>query len=180
MKNTVIKGDGTSRKIKAPSDMPTTFGDWRAQLLAGSATFDIALNADGCETVGTPLSKANLLSDTTETALELTSEEPTVDEALNKIASSKANKSVKVNTRLTAAGWSSEKEYLYANTRLSATCVIELLPRENNGITLEQFEALAGAMIVGGRQTGGGIYLVALGEVPTIDIPVTVIIREDL
>lgn len=82
MKNTVIKGDGTSRKIKAPSDMPTTFGDWRAQLLAGSATFDIALNAGGCEAVGTPLSKANLLSDTTETALGLTSEEPTVDEAL--------------------------------------------------------------------------------------------------
>lgn len=62
--------------------MPTTFGDWRAQLLAGSATFDIALNADGCETVGTPLSKENLLSDTTKTALGLTSEDPTINEAL--------------------------------------------------------------------------------------------------
>lgn len=82
MKNTVIKGDGTSRKIKAPSDIPTTFGDWRAQLLAGSATLDIALNADGCETVGTPLSKENLLSDTTKTALGLISEDPTINEAL--------------------------------------------------------------------------------------------------
>ncbi len=82
MKNTVIKGDGTSRKLKAPSDIPTTFGDWRAQLLAGNATLDIALNADGCETVGTPLSKENLLSDTIKTALGLTSEDPTINEAL--------------------------------------------------------------------------------------------------
>lgn len=62
--------------------MPTTFGDWRAQLLVGSATLDIALNADGCETVGTPLSKENLLSDTTKTALGLTSNDPTINEAL--------------------------------------------------------------------------------------------------
>ncbi len=82
MKNTIIKDDGTSRKLKAPVDIPTSFGDWRAQLLAGNATLDIALNADGCEVVGTPLSKANLLSDGAKTALGLTSEDPTVSEAL--------------------------------------------------------------------------------------------------
>lgn len=82
MKNTVIKGDGTSRKLKAPSSLPESFSEWRTQLLAGNATLDIALNPDGCETVGTPLSKSNLLTDETKEALGLTSDDPTINEAL--------------------------------------------------------------------------------------------------
>lgn len=81
MKNTVIKGDGTSRKLKAPSSLPESFSEWRTQLLAGNATLDIALNPDGCDTVGTPLSKSNLLTDETKTALGLTSDDPTINEA---------------------------------------------------------------------------------------------------
>ena len=83
MKNTVIKGNGTSRKLKAPSSLPESFSEWRTQLLAGNATLDIALNPDGCETVGTPLSKSNLLTDETKEALGLTSDDPTINEALN-------------------------------------------------------------------------------------------------
>lgn len=82
MKNTVIKGDGTSRKLKAPSSLPESFSEWRTQLLAGNATLDIALNPDGCDTVGTPLSKSNLLTDETKTVLGLTSDDPTINEAL--------------------------------------------------------------------------------------------------
>lgn len=81
MKNTVIKGDGTSRKLKAPLSLPESFSEWRTQLLAGNATLDIALNPDGCETVGTPLSKSNLLTDEAKTALGLTSDDPTINEA---------------------------------------------------------------------------------------------------
>lgn len=81
MKNTVIKGDGTSRKLKAPSSLPESFSEWRTQLLAGNATLDIALNPDGCDTVGTPLSKSNLLTDETKEALGLTSDDPTINEA---------------------------------------------------------------------------------------------------
>ena len=62
MKDTVIKGDGTSRTLKAPASMPETFEEWRSQLLAGNATMDIGLNSDGCTVVGTAMSKANLLS----------------------------------------------------------------------------------------------------------------------
>ena len=61
MKDTVIKGDGTSRTLKAPASMPETFEEWRSQLLAGNATMDIGLNSDGCTVVGTAMSKANLL-----------------------------------------------------------------------------------------------------------------------
>lgn len=82
MKDTVIKGNGKSRSIKAPTDMPATFEEWRTQLLAGTATLDIGLNAAGCDVVGTAMSKENLLSDTTKSALELSGSDPTVNDAL--------------------------------------------------------------------------------------------------
>ena len=82
MKDTIIKGDGTSRTLKAPASMPETFEEWRSQLLAGNATMDIGLNSDGCTVVGTAMSKANLLSDTTKAALELSQSDPTVNDAL--------------------------------------------------------------------------------------------------
>lgn len=82
MKDTVIKGNGKSRSVKAPTDMPVTFEEWRTQLLAGTATLDIGLNAAGCDVVGTAMSKANLLSDTTKSALELSGSDPTVNDAL--------------------------------------------------------------------------------------------------
>ena len=82
MKDTVIKGKGKSRSVKAPTDMPATFEEWRTQLLAGTATLDIGLNAAGCDVVGTALTKANMLSDTTKSALELSGSDPTVNDAL--------------------------------------------------------------------------------------------------
>lgn len=91
-----------------------------------------------------------------------------------------AGLSTKVNTTLSASGWSAAKKYTLSNSNITATSAVELLPRENNGITQAQMEALSGAMIVGGTQAAGSIQLVALGDVPTVDIPVTIIIRRDL
>ena len=91
-----------------------------------------------------------------------------------------AGLSTKVNTTLSASGWSTAKKYTVSNTNITATSAVELLPRENNGITQAQLEALSGAMIVGGTQAAGSIQLVALGDKPTTDIPVTLIIRRDL
>ena len=91
-----------------------------------------------------------------------------------------AGLSTKVNTTLSASGWSTEKKYTVSNANITATSAVELLPRENNGITQAQMEALSGAMIVGGTQAAGSIQLVALGDKPTTDIPVTIIIRRDL
>ena len=91
-----------------------------------------------------------------------------------------AGRSTKVNTTLYASSWSTAKKYTITNANITATSAVELLPRENNGITQAQLEALSGAMIVGGTQAAGSIQLVALGDVPTIDIPVTIIVRRDL
>ena len=88
MKDTSIKGNGKSSIIKAPSDMPETFEAWREQLIAGQGYLDVQLNTDttganaGCNKVGTALNKANLLSDTTKAALELSQSDPTVNDAL--------------------------------------------------------------------------------------------------
>lgn len=97
MKDTVIKGDGTSRTLKAPASMPETFEEWRSQLLAGNATMDIGLNSDGCTVVGTAMSKANLLSDTTKAALELSQSDPTVNDALYSL-SGKSNLTTEIGT----------------------------------------------------------------------------------
>lgn len=91
-----------------------------------------------------------------------------------------AGRSSKVNLTLSASSWSTAKKYTLSNSNITATSAVELLPRENNGITQAQMEALSGAMIVGGTQAAGSIQLVALGDVPTIDIPVTIIVRRDL
>jgi len=88
MKDTIIKGNGKSSIIKAPSDMPTTFEAWREQLIAGNGYLDVQLNTDttganaGCMVVGTAQNKANLLSDTTKAALGLSQSDPTVNDAL--------------------------------------------------------------------------------------------------
>ncbi len=91
-----------------------------------------------------------------------------------------AGRSSKVNLTLYASSWSTAKKYTVSNANITATSAVELLPRENSGITQAQMEALSGAMIVGGTQAAGSIQLVALGDVPTTDIPVTLIIRRDL
>lgn len=91
-----------------------------------------------------------------------------------------AGRSSKVNLTLYASSWTTAKKYTVSNANITATSAVELLPRENNGITQAQMEALSGAMIVGGTQAAGSIQLVALGDVPTVDIPVTIIIRRDL
>ena len=70
-----------------------------------------------------------------------------------------AGLSTKVNTTLSASGWSTSKKYTVSNANITATSAVELLPRENNGITQAQMEALSGAMIVGGTQAAGSIQL---------------------
>lgn len=117
--------------------------------------------------------QSNLNAHASDTVKHVTAEERAVWNA-------KVAKSTKVNTTLYASSWSTAKKYTVSNANITATSAVELLPRENNGITQAQLEALSGAMIVGGTQAAGSIQLVALGDKPTTDIPVTLIIRRDL
>lgn len=82
MKDTIIKGEGTSRRLRAPETMPETYSEWRQQAIDGDATFDIVLDEDGVDVLGTPLNKSTLLSEGTKEFLELPQDDPTIDNAL--------------------------------------------------------------------------------------------------
>ena len=96
------------------------------------------------------------------------------------IFSSYALKSTKVDTTLSASAWSSSSPYTlpFSNSNITTTNVIEMIPSPS--ITSDQLKALQKANIIGGTQSSGSIVLKAMGTKPTINIPVTMIIRGDL
>lgn len=86
MINEVIKGDGSSRFVKAKT-MPNTYADFKSSILDGDLTVDLTLNPDGVSTQGTPLTASNLLKPATATKLGLTPpSQATVDDAISKLA----------------------------------------------------------------------------------------------
>ena len=90
--------------------------------------------------------------------------------------SEKTDKSTSVSITLTSTNWSSGI-YTYTNSAITATNIIELYPAST--ITSTQFEALQSANIIGGTQSAGSIQLKAMGDVPTMDIPIVLTIRQD-
>ena len=92
----------------------------------------------------------------------------------------KAGKSTTVTATLLSARWTGDAApYLYvlAVEGITAKSNQEVLPGLD--ITTEQLEALQGANIQDGGQAAGSITLKAFGDVPTIDIPIRVIVRGD-
>lgn len=83
MQDTIILGNGTSKQIKTAS-LPNSYADFKTMAENGNLFADINLNADGCEVVGTPLNKLNLLTD--ETAGKIGNPE-NIDEAIEKLHS---------------------------------------------------------------------------------------------
>jgi hypothetical protein len=82
LKDTVIKANGKSRRILAPADMPSTYDAFRTQAMAGNAFFDISLNEEGCEIVGTPLAKETLLNEETAEKFGMLGNDPSVNDVL--------------------------------------------------------------------------------------------------
>lgn len=89
-----------------------------------------------------------------------------------------AKKSVVVNTKLLAKGWTNGI-YKFTNENITSDKqIVELVPQQS--ITVEQLNALQYANIVGTGQSVGMLTLQAMGEIPTVDIPVTFIVRGDV
>lgn len=89
MQDGILKGTGNSRYLKSIADFLTqypTYEDMVAALAAGTLPVDFnGINTAGWSQVPTYLNKANLLSDTTETAIWGSTGNRTVDAALAKI-----------------------------------------------------------------------------------------------
>ena len=128
MIDSVILGNGKSRVLKAPSDMPATYDDWRTQLLAGSAYMDISVNTStganaGMDVVGTSLSKLNLLQDTTVAALGLTTgEAATLNDAIVQLLTLLIDKTgaIDVSVQPVAKGGTGATDAAGARTNLGA------------------------------------------------------------
>lgn len=89
--------------------IPTYPGRVRLASVEGQDGVYDMVRMDEPTEAGTPLNKANLLSDTTAAALELSGSDPTVNDALAAIAASMANRYSQINTKF------GELETLIAN-----------------------------------------------------------------
>lgn len=82
MQNGIIKGQGNSRYLKSGVGSSTTWEQFLESLIAGTLPIDLnGINEDGWDQLGTPLNKATLLSDSTETELFGDAQNRTVDQA---------------------------------------------------------------------------------------------------
>ena len=100
-----------------------------------------------------------------------------INELQTRLEEMSAADSIIINDTLVTASWV-DNNYTWKNNNIvSANQIVELIPRQN--ITAEQLESLQTANIVGTSQATGSITMTAFGEIPTIDIPVTFIIRGD-
>lgn len=87
MKDSISKNQGNSRYLKSNLLEGTSWDAALALLRAGTFPIDLnGINADGWTQVGTALNKANLLTDATASALDLTGDDPTVNDALEELA----------------------------------------------------------------------------------------------
>ncbi len=88
MKDSISKNQGNSRYLKSNLLEGTSWDAALAMLRAGTFPIDLnGINADGWTQIGTALNKANLLADATASALDLTGDDPTVNDALAMIGS---------------------------------------------------------------------------------------------
>lgn len=94
MNDGIIKGDGTSRKMKAT--LPATYEEFKQAVAAGEQTLDVVFNAPGWEQQPTFLNKQNLLQDVTAAILGMGSD-AVPDDAFSKLIEL-ANSKCKIET----------------------------------------------------------------------------------
>lgn len=99
------------------------------------------------------------------------------NELEEKIPQDIPGKSVAINHTMVATGWS-DGTYTFTDERILADSYVEFAPQ--NTTTAEQITAIQKANIICKVQAAGSLTLQALGEVPSIDVPVVFIIRGDL
>jgi len=93
----------------------------------------------------------------------------------------KAAKSTSTTVNLSASGWNTSgtyPTYTVSNASVTATNVVELVPVMT--ISKTALEAYMDAHIICTAQAIGSFTLTAYGDKPTVDIPLTMILRGDI
>lgn len=98
---------------------------------------------------------------------------------MRKVQNTATSKSEITPITLLASNWSGNT-YTISDSRITTISNQEVLPALSANITDPALEALQGANIQDGGQSNGVMYLVARGDVPTVDIPIRVIFRGDM
>lgn len=108
--------------------------------------------------------------------LDATGKVHTAKTEILEVVNTKADKSTLLTMTLRASAWFDGLNDLFIED-LPADSIVEVLPGLD--ITAEELEALQAANLQDGGQQYGQITLKAFGEVPTISIPIRVIVRGD-
>ena len=86
------------------------------------------------------------------------------------------------NVTLSSTSWSGSEapfSYTVSNTDVTSTSkVVEIMPA--NGATNEQLQAYLSAGMCGGATGTGTITIKAFGEKPSINIPITILVRGEI
>lgn len=125
------------------------------------------------------------------TALNITAEGKIADaralKTLNDRITTNANNITKLNSKiqnitLTTSGWSGSAapySYTVSNSNVTSTTqVIEVMP--SNGATNNQLQAYLNAGLCGGVTGSGTITFKAFGKKPTVNIPITIVVRGEI
>lgn len=122
------------------------------------------LLADEPTEAGTALNKANLLSDSTATAIGLSSSDPTVNEALAKLAHT-------TTITVPASGWSSSSPYTQTVSVSGVTAAMNIPYALDPSMTSEA--AAEGFGFISTMATGAGsVTFKCNTDVPTVDLTI--------
>lgn len=92
-----------------------------------------------------------------------------------------SRKSTTLNLTLASANWTGSAApftLVLSATGVTASNIVEVVPRGE--LTVEQMENMVKGLIIGTSQSSNSITLKAYGKKPSVDLPITVIVRGDL
>lgn len=149
--------------------------------------FNVQDFADMMDGVDTQLKKqetstANIVADAKKAAEDAVKDAVgDAETAAQDILKSKANKYKKVSAKIAAANWTGTAapyQNILSIPGITATNDIQVIPQFS--WTMEQCMAWMDAAIISGSQADNQLILKAIGDKPTVDIPIDVLIGDEV
>jgi len=169
------KQNGRNQSVKFDLTGVSSWPDFASKNAAGQLFADVFVNTvpgDGATVQGTPLSKQTLLSSDTANLLELDTPDPTVNDALAKIAGGGAGSSLYYPCILEASKWASDINAVEASWIKGSSNSMAIWPELADGATTLQQTAWKAGIIWTDSQEDGAVKIKAIGTVPNIDLPI--------